>query len=251
MLRYTHIPFILAWNLQIDADADPVPDPAHKFWYGGRSGVLFGADADPGYQKDADPSGSGSTTLPMVVSSSDSHLSTLHTLFQTPRRTTAGTWRSRLARRARRTPSRKHSPSQPREPRTSCHSSRRNKPSCCGSGPYLLHRSFLTLFLPQNSAKKNVIIFPKDRYYMYFTMVRSGSVSGKPDFGSDPTRHHCFWIRIHNTGKRVKKRRKQLLFHGCFSSASLIISPVSQHNSFQVYLWYLINSLPHTPPPPQ
>jgi hypothetical protein len=42
VLKYAHIPYILACHLQIDAD--PVPDPAYH----------FDADADPGYQNDAD-----------------------------------------------------------------------------------------------------------------------------------------------------------------------------------------------------
>jgi|LakMenE18May11ns_1017448.scaffolds.fasta_scaffold8736613_1 hypothetical protein len=44
---------------------DPLSDPAYKF--GCESGFLFDADtepdADPGYQNDPDPSGSGSTTM--------------------------------------------------------------------------------------------------------------------------------------------------------------------------------------------
>jgi hypothetical protein len=29
VLKYAHIPYILANHLQIDADPDPIPDPAH------------------------------------------------------------------------------------------------------------------------------------------------------------------------------------------------------------------------------
>jgi hypothetical protein len=49
----------LAYHLQIDADLDPVPDPAYHFemdpdpdFYLMRIGFLF--NADPGYQNDAD-----------------------------------------------------------------------------------------------------------------------------------------------------------------------------------------------------
>jgi hypothetical protein len=59
VLKQAHITCILAWHLQIDADPDPVPDAAYKFWCGSGSGILFDAyadpDADPGYQNDADP----------------------------------------------------------------------------------------------------------------------------------------------------------------------------------------------------
>jgi hypothetical protein len=47
VLKYAHIPYILACYLQIDADADPDLDP----------------DPYPTFQFDADPSGSGSTAL--------------------------------------------------------------------------------------------------------------------------------------------------------------------------------------------
>jgi hypothetical protein len=52
-------------HLDADPDADPDPD----LYLMGGSGFLFDADAhpdadaDPGYQNDANPCGSGSTTL--------------------------------------------------------------------------------------------------------------------------------------------------------------------------------------------
>ncbi len=65
VLKWAHIPYILAWHLQIDANPDPVSDAANKFRCG--SAFFFDADADqnadPGYQNDAVPCGSGSTTL--------------------------------------------------------------------------------------------------------------------------------------------------------------------------------------------
>ncbi len=74
VLKQAHIPYILAWHLQIDAD----PDPAYKFWC--ESGFLFDADAnpgaDPGYQNENDTHpcgwGSGSTTLFKVKVSANS-----------------------------------------------------------------------------------------------------------------------------------------------------------------------------------
>jgi hypothetical protein len=46
-------------HLQIDAESDPVPD----YFYADPDFYLIHADPDPGYQNDADPCGSGSTTL--------------------------------------------------------------------------------------------------------------------------------------------------------------------------------------------
>jgi hypothetical protein len=53
VLKYAHIPYILAFHLQTDADSDPAhhfdadadPDPAHH----------FEEDLDPTFQFDADP----------------------------------------------------------------------------------------------------------------------------------------------------------------------------------------------------
>ncbi len=46
-------------------DPDPVPDPAYHFDANpdADQDFYFDADADPGFQNDADPYGSGSTTL--------------------------------------------------------------------------------------------------------------------------------------------------------------------------------------------
>ncbi len=52
MLKKAHIPYILACNLQIDAD----PDLAYH----------SDADLDPTFQFDEDPCGSGSATLYIV-----------------------------------------------------------------------------------------------------------------------------------------------------------------------------------------
>ncbi len=51
MLKYAHIPYILTFHLQIDADPDPAyyfdPDPAYRF--------DAHLDPDPTFQFDADP----------------------------------------------------------------------------------------------------------------------------------------------------------------------------------------------------
>jgi hypothetical protein len=52
VLKLTHIPYILACRLQIDADAYPDPDPAYH----------FDPDPDPAFQFYANPD-SGSVTL--------------------------------------------------------------------------------------------------------------------------------------------------------------------------------------------
>jgi hypothetical protein len=64
VLKWAHIPYILACYLQTDADPDPVPDPDFHF------DADQDPDADPGYQNNADPCGSGygseSTTLQVI-----------------------------------------------------------------------------------------------------------------------------------------------------------------------------------------
>jgi hypothetical protein len=60
VLKQAHIPYILACLLQVDAD----PDPAYH----------FDRDPDPTFQFDADPCGSGSTTLLMKVLENVTHL---------------------------------------------------------------------------------------------------------------------------------------------------------------------------------
>jgi hypothetical protein len=64
IFRYT-----LACHLQIDADPDP--DPAYYFVANTDPGDHLDPDPDPTFQFDADPCGSGSTTLGRGASNAD------------------------------------------------------------------------------------------------------------------------------------------------------------------------------------
>jgi hypothetical protein len=71
VLKYAHIPYVLACHLQIDAYPESVPDPAYHFYAEPDADqepdffmrMYADAVADPDYQNDANPCGSGFTTM--------------------------------------------------------------------------------------------------------------------------------------------------------------------------------------------